>query len=277
MVNFIKMNGLGNDFVIIDKRKEAFEIDSNKAKIISYRRFGIGCDQVILLEPSDKADIFMRIINADGGEISACGNATRCVGQLILNETGKPEVTIETRAGILKAFRPNGGTTEVATNMGEPSFDWKKIPLSADMDVLSLPIEMGPLANPVALSMGNPHMVFFVDDIESIKLRELGPSLEHHAFFPERCNVSIVKVESPIYLKMKIWERGVGKTLSCGTAACAALVAAVTMELCEAAAIIEQPGGKLRVEWLENGEVLMTGKTSTTFMGSFDEKQLFGR
>lgn len=270
------MTGIGNDFVIIDRRKENFEITPAKAKWICYRRFGVGCDQLVLLDASDKADIYMGIYNADGSQSNACGNATRCVGKMMLDELGKQSVTIETKAGVLSAWIGENGM--VTVDMGEPSFDWQKIPLAADLDVLGVPVEAGPLKNPAALSMGNPHIVFFVEDIDKIKLRTYGPTLENHPMFPERTNVSIVQVTENQELRVKVWERGVGKTLACGTAACAALVAAITLEKIDIAkTIVELPGGKLEIEWNEEGRVLMSGPVTKVFDGVLFEDAFLAR
>ncbi len=271
MVKFLKMNGNGNDFVIIDSRTENFDPTPHQISWIAYRRFGIGCDQVIILKDSQKADIFMEVFNADGSQSGACGNATRCVGQLVMG-TDKPQASIETKAGILYATRAEND--EVSVNMGEPILQWDKIPIAQDIDIMSLPIEMGPLSQPVAVGMGNPHMVFFVDDVSKFKLRQYGRHLEHHSLFPERANISAVQIIDRKHLKMKIWERGVGKTLSCGTAACAALVAAQLHDLADAKAVVEQPGGKLTIEWKDEGPVIMTGKVAVSYEGKFDPQDL---
>ena len=268
MTQFIKMNGNGNDFVIIDSRQESnkkFEMTPKLASWIAYRRFGIGCDQIIMLEASNKADVFMRIYNADGSESGACGNATRCVADLLMN--GKSEIAVETRAGILVGKRADNN--EISVNMGEPSLEWDKIPLSKEVDCLALPIEVNGIKNPTAVSMGNPHMVFFVPEIGQVDIGKYGPGLENHKLFPERANVTVAEIRSKNHIISKTWERGVGKTLSCGTAACATLVAAVVHELAEPKAVIEQPGGKLTIEWLESGEIIMTGKVAKTFTGEF--------
>lgn len=268
MVKFVKMNGCGNDFVIIDNRREKLTITPRIAAWVGYRRFGIGCDQIILLDNSANADIYMRIFNADGSESSACGNATRCVADMLMKQTGRKEASIETKAGILIGARAS--ESEVSVNMGEPSLEWQKIPLAEEVDVMSLPISVGPLSNPTAVSMGNPHIVFFVPEITDIRLRDFGPELENHPLFPERTNVTIATIRSPNYIATKVWERGVGKTLSCGTAACATLVAAVVHELVEPSAIVEQPGGTLKIDWLDSGQIVMTGKVSKSFEGEFD-------
>ncbi len=271
MVQFLKMNGNGNDFVIIDSRTEAFEATPQRINWIAYRRFGIGCDQVIILKHSDKADVFMEVYNADGSQSGACGNATRCIGHLIMG-ADKKQASIETKAGILYATRaPND---EVSVNMGEPVLEWNKIPIAQDIDIMALPIELGPLSQPVAVGMGNPHMVFFVDDVSKFRLRQYGRHLEHHSLFPERANVSAVQIIDRNHLKMKVWERGVGKTLSCGTAACAALVAAQLHDLADNKAVIEQPGGKITIEWQDEGSVIMTGKVAISYRGEFDPQDL---
>lgn len=269
MTQFIKMNGNGNDFVIIDSRQgsknEKFEMTPKLASWIAYRRFGIGCDQIIMLEDSKNADVFMRIYNADGSESGACGNATRCVADLLMN--GKSEISVETRAGVLVGKR--APDSEISVNMGEPSLDWERIPLAREVDCLALPIEVNGLSAPVAVSMGNPHMVFFVPEIGQVDIGQHGPGLENHELFPERANVTVAEIRSRNHIISKTWERGVGKTLSCGTAACATLVAAVVHELADPKAVIEQPGGKLTIEWLPTGEIIMTGRVAKTFHGEF--------
>lgn len=265
------MNGNGNDFVIIDSRVENFSPTPQQISWIAYRRFGIGCDQLIILRDSKNADVFMEVYNADGSQSGACGNATRCIGHLVMG-TSKKEARIETKAGILVATRADND--EVSVNMGEPVLEWNKIPIAQDIDIMALPIEMGPLVEPVAVGMGNPHMVFFVDNVEGFKLRQYGRHLEHHSLFPERANVSAVQILARNHLKMKIWERGVGKTLSCGTAACAALVAAQLHDLADNKAYVDQPGGRLTIEWQDNGPVIMTGKVAISFEGQFDPQDL---
>ncbi len=267
MTQFLKMHGNGNDFVIIDSRKENISINSRIASWIGNRRFGIGCDQIIVLEPSEKADIFMRIYNSNGSESAACGNATRCIADLLMAETGKKEATIETLAGVLKGER--AGPDEVTVNMGQPTLEWEKIPLAEEVDVMALPIEVGPLSTPTAVGMGNPHIVFFLPDISKVRLRSYGAELENHPMFPQKTNVTIATICSREYIATKVWERGVGKTLACGTAACATLVAAVLHELVEPKAVIEQPGGTIKIDWQENGEILMTGKVSRSYAGEF--------
>ena len=273
MTKFTKMNGLGNDFVIIDARNQKFTMTAKRAQWIAYRRFGVGCDQIVIMNESKKADIAVKFYNSDGSESAACGNATRCVGLLIMDELKKDKAKIETNDRMLDVSRETNG--EITVNMGEPSFDWKDIPLAEETDVLELPIEVGPLAEPVALSMGNPHAVFFVDDIDQVNLRAYGAQIENHPIFPERCNVTAAQINKDGSINSKVWERGVGKTLSCGTAACATAVAAITCELVESNIVeVEQPGGKLTIEWHDDSYVLMTGKVSKVYEGVFDEKVL---
>lgn len=268
MTRFIKMNGLGNDFVIIDTRNQKFELTPKKAKWIAYRRFGVGCDQIVLLEESKKADIAVKFYNSDGSESGACGNASRCVGLLIMDELKKDSITIETIDRTLEISRAENG--EITANMGEPVFEWNKIPLAEETDILELPISVGNLEQPACVSMGNPHAVFFVDNIDEVNLRAYGTQIENHPIFPERANVTVAQINEDGSIKSKVWERGVGKTLSCGTAACATAVLAITMELTEETIIIvEQPGGKITIEWHDEGYVLMTGKVSKVFEGEF--------
>jgi diaminopimelate epimerase len=268
--NFVKMHGLGNDFVVIDAREAGFPLGAARARAIADRRTGIGCDQLIVIErPRDaKAAAFMRIHNADGSEVSACGNATRCVAALLLGETGGELLTIETAAGLLEARPAPAGA--VAVDMGKPRLDWRQIPLARAQDTLHVDLALGPLADPVCTSMGNPHATFFVPDVEAIDLAKLGPALEHHALFPERANIGIAQVLSPSRIRLRVWERGAGITLACGTGACAALVAAQRRGIAGRSAEIVVDGGTLAIAWREDGHVLMTGPVATSFAGSFD-------
>ena len=267
--SFLKMHGAGNDFVVLDARQTS-PIDSQTAKALADRRLGIGCDQVVVLEPSQKADVFMRLFNADGSEIGACGNASRCVGQLLFAETGKASATIETRAGVLTAEKAGEGVT---VDMGEPKWEWRDIPLAESRNTLHLGLAEGALMDPVAVNIGNPHMIFFTRDIGMIDLGKPGPVLEHDPLFPQRANVSVVQVKTENHLVMKTWERGAGLTLACGSAACAAVVAGVRRELCKREARVDVPGGTLQIHWVSgegNGRVLMTGPAATVFEGSIE-------
>jgi diaminopimelate epimerase len=266
---FLKMHGTGNDFVVLDSRKHPIPVDKKLAERLAHRQFGIGCDQLVVIAKSDKADAYMRIFNNDGGEISTCGNATRCVADILLNETGKNEVSIETGAGILSGVRAANGVT---VNMGTPKFGWQDIPLSESRNTLHLGIEEGLLRDPVAISMGNPHAIFFVRDLHHIKMAEWGAKLEHNALFPQAANISAVQVLSPTRYKMAVWERGTGITLACGSAACAAVVAGVRREVGARRVDVELPGGTLTVEWQagEEGQVLMTGPVAYVFEGEIE-------
>jgi diaminopimelate epimerase len=267
---FVKMHGLGNDFVVIDERRDAFPLDRTRAHAIADRKTGIGCDQLIVIEKPQRAgaDVFMRIHNADGGEVEACGNATRCIATLIMAETGGDRVVVETNAGLLEARPESGG--RVSVDMGPARLDWREIPLASAQDTLHVDLALGSLADPVCTNMGNPHATFFVADAMSIDLASLGPLLEHHKIFPERANIGVAQVLSPERLRLRVWERGVGITRACGTGACAALVAASRRGLVGRRAEIVLDGGALTIEWRADGHVIMTGPVATSFNGSFD-------
>jgi diaminopimelate epimerase len=273
-LHFTKMHGLGNDFVILDARRGAIALDAAGARAIADRHTGVGCDQLILIEqPADtNSDAFMRIHNADGGEVSACGNATRCVAALLMAEMGRDNVRIQTRAGILTANATDHG--QVTVDMGIPGLKWDEIPLAREQDTLSLPIEAKPLTQPVAVSMGNPHAVFFVDDAEKIDLANLGPGLEHDPMFPERANIGVAQVTGKDQLRLRVWERGAGITLACGTGACAAAVAAHRRELTGRTVTIMLDGGTLEIHWRDDGHVMMTGPVATSFAGELDLSEL---
>jgi diaminopimelate epimerase len=252
------MHGLGNDFVILDSREGAVAMDAARARAIADRRTGIGCDQLILLEPSDVADVRMRIWNADGGEVQACGNAARCVALLEGGET-----SIETAGGIIEG-RANGSAATI--DMGAPRFDWDEIPLGYAMDTAAMPVAWGGLENPAAVNVGNPHVVFFVDDVDAVDLERLGPEIEHDPLFPERVNVNVVSVESGA-LRLRVWERGVGETLACGTGACASAVAAIRRRLVGSPVEVRLKGGALRIEWTPGGTIRMSGPATHVFTG----------
>jgi len=265
MISFLKMHGLGNDFVVIDNRKGKLPV-LNWRKIAD-RNFGIGCDQVVVLEKSAKADVFMRIFNADGGEVQSCGNASRCVAWL-LGKKNKT-ITIETLAGVIEAQVKD--ETQVTVDMGEPRWEWNDIPLTEQRDTFRLRLGLEGLNDPVALSMGNPHMVFFVTDINAIPLERLGPALSRHTLFAEGANVNIAHVEEKDKILLRVWERGAGLTLACGTGACATLVAANRRGLTLRKAQVLLPGGALTIEWrISDNHVLMTGPVATSFEGEFD-------
>lgn len=279
-VPFIKMHGLGNDFVIIDARKRAFALDAAQAAAIADRRRGVGCDQIIVLEApkTGSEDAFMRIRNADGSESGACGNATRCVGALLMGETGKTRAVIATKAGELAAQgNPNGAVT---IDFGSARLDWREVPLATAQDTLHLNLALGPVSDPAACSLGNPHATFFVPDAEAVDLATLGPPLEFHATFPERANIGFAQVIAPDRIRLRVWERGAGITQACGTGACAALVNAHRRGLTGRKATVELDGGSLTIEWRESeipgqeGHVLMTGPVAVSFRGTLDPSLL---
>jgi len=267
-IEFIKMHGLGNDFVIFDLRDQKMTLSARAVSSIANRRTGVGCDQVIAIETSDKLNIdaAIRIWNADGGEVDACGNAVRCVGSLLLKATGNDQVIIETAE---RSIKVSGQRNEsICVDMGEPQFGWTEIPLAKDLDTLSLDISAGELINPVAISMGNPHAVFFVTDTEAIDLNLLGPDLECHPIFPKRANISIVEIQDFTNIRMRVWERGVGITSACGTGACAAVVAGVRRGLISRSVSVTLDGGKMQVEWrLSDNRVIMVGPVKSSFRG----------
>jgi len=273
-IPFVKMHGLGNDFVVFDARTRALALTPEQIAAIAHRRTGIGCDQLIVIGPArgGLSDAWMSIFNADGSEVAACGNATRCVASLLMAESGKTSVVIETKAGLLDAEARDGGL--VAVDMGPARLDWREIPLAHGVDTLHLGIGAGPLSDPAAVNMGNPHAVFFVDDVLSVDLESVGPGLEHHPLFPERANIEVAQVVGPGRIRMRVWERGTGVTMSCGTGACATLVAAARRGLTGRKAEVILDGGALTVEWLPDGHVLMVGPVAASFAGTVNPAEL---
>lgn len=265
---FIKMHGLGNDFVVIDRRRGGPALDPATVRAIAERRTGVGCDQVIVLEASARADLAMRILNRDASEAGACGNATRCVAALVGGD-----VTVETAAGLLPC-RAVGGEIEV--DMGPVRTAWDAIPLAEpDADTARLDLGVGPLTGPACCNVGNPHATFFVLEPDAIDLDDLGPRIERHPRFPERVNVGICAVEAPDRLRLKVWERGAGLTRACGSGACAALAGAVRRDLAERRATVQLDGGPLVITWREeDGHVLMQGPASRVFDGTLDLEAL---
>ena len=255
---FLKMNGLGNDFVVVEARQAPFRPNGEQARAIADRTSGVGCDQLIAIEPSAKADAFMRIWNADGGEVDACGNATRCVAWRLMQELAKDEVLIETGAGFLRATRSGDN---ISVDMGEPRLGWREIPLAREMDTVALDYE----GAPGAVSMGNPHVVFFTDDLDQVATR--GPAIEHDPLFPEQVNAGFAQVRDAGHIRLRVWERGAGLTRACGTGACAALVAAHRKGLTGRTAVLELDGGNLEIEWRADNHVIMTGPVALEFEG----------
>jgi len=267
---FLKMHGLGNDFVVLDARPHPLALAPDAVRAIADRRTGVGCDQLVVVQPARNtlADAVMTIWNSDGTEVGACGNATRCVAWLLMQEAGRDHAVIETRAGLLDAQAAGNG--QIAVDMGPARLDWRDIPLAQAVDSNHLPISLGQLSDPSAVNMGNPHAVFFVDDAEAIDLARLGPVLEHHPLFPERSNIEVVHRLDDGRLRMRVWERGVGITRACGTGACATLVAAARRGLVGRAADVVLDGGILSVDWLKDDHVLMTGPVALSFAGRMD-------
>jgi diaminopimelate epimerase len=271
MARFLKMHGCGNDFVVFDERAGPLGLTARRAAAIADRHAGVGCDQFIAIEPpppGSGADAFMRIRNPDGGEAWACGNAARCVVDLLARESGRGTQVIRTVAGNLPSEAlPDG---RVRVDMGPARLDWPDVPLARPMDTLHLDLTAGPLADPAAAGMGNPHATFFVDDLDRVAMAELGPRLEHHPLFPERANIGVAQILAPDRMRLRVWERGAGLTRACGSGACAALVNAHRRGLAARRAIVAVDGGELEIEWREDGHVLMTGPVATSFIGEIN-------
>ena len=261
---FDKMHGLGNDFVILDARDEPFEVTPALAKAIADRRTGVGCDQLIVLEPSDAADLKMRIWNSDGGEVESCGNATRCVVQL----TGATRIA--TPGGLLQG--ENLGA-EVEVSLPEPRFGWDEIPLAYPMDTNALPMAWDGLEHPIALNVGNPHVIFFVPDAREVPLEELGPRIENDPAFPSRINVNVATYVHD-RLKLRTFERGAGETLACGTGACASAVAAIASKRATSPVRVDMTGGSLTVAWAPGEPIRMRGSATHVFSGELDLEAL---
>src|SRR5215471_2423806 len=269
-VPFLKMHGLGNDFIVLDFRRAAVPVAAVGASALADRRTGVGCDQVILLEPPrhPAAQVLMRIRNADGSEAEACGNATRCVTDLLSRETRDPRMRIETAAGLLEAEALADGL--FAVDMGPVRIGWREIPLARAMDTDRVDLSVGPLMEPVCTNIGNPHATFFVDDVEAIDLAAIGPTLERHPLFPERANIGVAEIRGSEEIRLRMWERGAGITAACGSGACAALVAAHRRRLAGRRATVDLDGGALDIAWQEDGHVIMTGPAALSFEGAFD-------
>jgi diaminopimelate epimerase len=267
---FLKMNGLGNDFVVVEARSAPFEPSADEVRAIADRASGVGCDQLISIERAEGVDARVRFWNADGEEVSACGNGTRCVGWLLMQANGSDEAVIETKAGRLVATR--AGERLVSVDMGKPGLDWSEIPLSEAHDTDALEVVLYEhadlMAPPGCVSMGNPHVVFFVPEVESTPIARIGPVVEHHPLFPEQVNVGFAEILGRDRIRLRVWERGAGLTKACGTGACAALVAAARRNLTDRAATLELDGGELFIEWREDGHVIMTGPAAVDFAGN---------
>jgi diaminopimelate epimerase len=268
---FLKMNGLGNDFAVVEARRQPFAPSEAQVRAIADRGAVSGCDQLIAIEPSSRADAFMRIWNSDGGQVDACGNAARCVGWLLLEERGADRATLETNAGVISVAR--AGAERVTVDMGVPSLNWSEIPLAEEMDTRGIELRVGPIDAPLlhtpgCVSMGNPHVVFFVANADLAPVVEVGPMIEHHRLFPEGVNVGFAQIQAKDHIRLRVWERGAGLTKACGTGACAALVAAARRGLTGRKATVALDGGDLTIEWREtDGHVLMTGPVAFEFKG----------
>ena len=274
-VAFLKMNGLGNDFVVVDTRARPVKLGAAAARKIGDRHRGVGFDQLLVIEPArGGGDFGMKIWNPDGSESGACGNGTRCVADLLFNETKTSSLTIATNGGLLHCTRAADG--RVTVDMGEPKFDWQDIPLSERMDTRTLDIKVGPIDAPVlfgpsAVNMGNPHCIFFVENAEAHDLSKIGPMLEYHPLFPERANISLAQIKSKGEIRLRVWERGAGQTLACGSAACAAAVAAARRKMTDRQVRIVLDGGPLDIVWREDNHVLMTGPTELNYSGELPD------
>jgi len=270
LARFRKMHGCGNDFVVFDERAGSLGLTPAHAAAMANRRTGVGCDQFIVMEPptSPDVDVFMRIRNPDGSEAGACGNATRCVAHLLAAETGRTRQIIRTIAGDLPCeMLPNG---DVRVDMGPVRLDWRDIPLARPMDTLDLDLSVCGVSHPAAANMGNPHATFFVPDVDAVPVAEIGPVLEHDRLFPERANIGFAQVLGADRMRLRVWERGAGLTLACGSGACAALVNAVRRGLTHREATVVVDGGELTIAWRADNHVLMTGPVATAFTGEID-------
>jgi diaminopimelate epimerase len=265
---FEKMHGLGNDFVVLDRRRLNFTLSPKTLTWIAHRQLGIGCDQVIVLDAALDHAAFMRIYNCDGSEAEACGNGTRCVAAKLLAETGTNTVTIQSIAGLLHARRAGD---QVQVDMGQARLAWQKIPLATAMDTLHVPVDVpGFSGDAVCTNMGNPHAIFFVNDVAALDLPKVGPLLEHHSFFPQRANIGFAQIIDRTHLIFRVWERGSGETLACGSGACAAVVGAIRRGLTERQVTVALQHGNLLIEWRDEGQVLMTGPVARSFSGVMD-------
>ena len=259
-----KMDGLGNDFIIFDNRKKTISLTKDQITKISNRN-NVGCDQVIFIEKDNNDQLALKFYNADGGEISACGNGSRCVAYLLMDENKSKKISLKTKSGILQAELKNDNSIKI--NMGQPSFDWKKIPMSKEINNKNLEIKIKNLdgeeiVGGFSLSVGNPHVIFFVDNYEKFDLKKIGPTIENHDYFPEKCNVTLATIKNEKHIIVKVWERGAGLTKACGTAACATAVSGSILKLNERCVDIEFAEGILNIDWNINNNIYMTGKVS---------------
>lgn len=270
VMKFFKMNGAGNAFVIFDARKEKLALTPDQVRAIAHPDTGAGADQVIAMEPSIRGDVFMRIWNADGDEVEACGNAARCVAWLVMEESGREKLAVETVVGKLAAVR--AGRTQISVDMGSPLLKWEEIPLAERMDTRGIDLKIGPIDAPYlhlpgAVNMGNPHCVFFVPDVASIDVKAVGSLVEWHPLFPQGVNVGFAQINAPDAMRLRVWERGAGLTKACGTGACAAVVAAHRRGLCDRKVTVAMDGGDLHIDWkADHDRVIMTGPVELEYV-----------
>ena len=262
MTHFIKMHGLGNDFLVLDARGQPIVLSAAQVRALANRHTGIGFDQLILIEPSATADVRLRFWNSDGGEVAACGNGSRAAATLLGGQH-----RIETAGGLLDSNAHAGGAE---VDMGAPRWDWDAVPLAYPMDTANLPLAWDDLDHPAALSVGNPHVVFFVPDAAAVALEQIGPTVEHDPVFPERVNVGIVQVTARDHMILRVWERGAGATLACGTGAVAAVAAAQRRGLVDAQVRVSLPGGDLTVTRRDDGHLLLAGAAVIAYTGDVD-------
>ena len=259
-----KMDGLGNDFIIFDKRKKSVSLTKDHIVQIADRN-NIGCDQVIFIDKDERSDAYLKFYNSDGGEISACGNGSRCAAYLLMKENKNKKISLRTKVGILEAKLNDENL--VSINMGQPNFEWNKIPLLKKMDNKNLEIKIDSndgkeVKGGFSLSIGNPHVIFFVEDFNQFDLKKIGPKIENHNFFPEKCNVTLATIKNKKLVKVKVWERGAGLTKACGTAACATAVSGAVLKLNERCVDIEFSEGLLNIDWKKDNNIYMTGEVS---------------
>ena len=275
MTAFVKMHGLGNDFVVFDARDTAVNLTSAMVKKIADRHFGVGCDTVVVIRPGGAAaDAAVLFYNADGSESESCFNATRCIARFLMDERGLARVKLSTKGGMLACT--DAGKASVTVDMGPPRLEWQQVPVASQVDTLNFPLDIGGTSLPASvLSMGNPHCVLFVPDVEKAPVNQLGPRIETLPFFPNRTNVEFAQVLDRDRIRMRVWERGVGVTLACGTGACATAVAAIRQGLTARKVELLLDGGSLVIEWREeDGHVLMTGPTAMPFRGRLELDKL---
>ncbi len=265
---FRKMHGAGNDFVILDARENELPITPTGARWLADRNFGVGAEQIIRLEATPDADVFMRILNPDGSEAGACGNATRCVARILFEETGRDSAVVQTISGLLPVRATAGGLIEA--DMGPARLGWSEVPLARAMDTLHLDLP----GDPAACSMGNPHATFFVPDLAAVDVAARGPLLEHDPLFPDRANIGFAQILGAEEIRLVMWERGAGMTMACGSGACATLVNAHRRGLTGRRARVHLPGGTLTITWRVDGHVLMEGPTALSFLGELDGTRL---